>query len=255
MKFANFLSRPRRAILFLVPVALIGAAAPTEPEQTPSTLADALGAALQGDAVRARRILLATSANELSATDLQWRNCLIDRFAANTPVHLSSPIGGTAGQALSMFRTYWQQALLGSGESAAADERLKRQLQQLLKSDETESLDDMSMALEKRLRSEGWWSLLGQTGRLREFMLWRKQEERTFEVKLPSGTYHTKVVLLSDFASLGWGDYATCGRRGAGGWATQERLFAVVPRYQSLEGEEFRVTFLAHETQHFADLR
>jgi hypothetical protein len=40
-------------------------------------------------------------------------------------------------------------------------------------------------------------------------------------------------------ASLGWGDYAICGRRGAGGWATGDALYAVVPRYHSLDGEEF----------------
>jgi len=61
------------------------------------------------------------------------------------------------------------------------------------------------------------------------------------------------VMLLDDFKSLGWGAYATCERAATGGWATDEALFAVVPRYQSLDAEEFRVTFLGHEGQHFAD--
>ena len=59
--------------------------------------------------------------------------------------------------------------------------------------------------------------------------------------------------MLDNFSSLGWSDFATCGRRGTGGWATSEALFAVRPRYASIETEEFRVTFLGHETQHFAD--
>jgi hypothetical protein len=60
-------------------------------------------------------------------------------------------------------------------------------------------------------------------------------------------------MLLDDFSSLGWSDFATCHRRGTGGWATTDALFAVRPRYTNLDGEVFRVTFLGHETQHFAD--
>jgi len=40
---------------------------------------------------------------------------------------------------------------------------------------------------------------------------------------------------------------------GAGGWATEDGLFAVVPAYKSLSDETFSIRFLAHETQHFAD--
>jgi hypothetical protein len=84
-------------------------------------------------------------------------------------------------------------------------------------------------------------------------MVWSKQEERVMHASLPEGAHDVKVMLLDDFKSLGWGAYATCERASTGGWATEEALFAVVSRYPSLEHEEFRVTFLGHEGQHFAD--
>ena len=73
------------------------------------------------------------------------------------------------------------------------------------------------------------------------------------QVALPEKQQNVKVELLDGFLSLGWSDYATCSRAATGGWTTDDALFAVVPRYESLDGEEFRVTFLGHEAQHFAD--
>ena len=72
-------------------------------------------------------------------------------------------------------------------------------------------------------------------------------------VALPEGERAVKVELLDGFKSFGWSNYATCGRASTGGWTTDDALFAVVPRYASLDGEEFRVSFLGHEAQHFAD--
>jgi hypothetical protein len=75
-----------------------------------------------------------------------------------------------------------------------------------------------------------------------------------FDVQLPEGPYTVRVELLDDFVSRGWMAYGRCERGSAGGWATDKALYAVVPRYsQGLDSEEFRVVFLGHETQHFAD--
>ena len=105
-----------------------------------------------------------------------------------------------------------------------------------------------------RLRHPVIYSLQGMTGPLRELMLWSTQDDaggsrRSFRKE----AHTTKVMLLDDFSSLGWSDFATCERRSTGGWATSEALFAVRPRYATIDDEEFRVSFLGHETQHFAD--
>ncbi len=109
-------------------------------------------------------------------------------------------------------------------------------------------------AIQERLATEGRFVLLGRTGALRELMVWGRQREVLEPVDLPDRSLRVRVIYLEDFTSLGWGDWATCGRRGAGGWATGNALHAVTPRYASLLSEEFRVTFLRHEAQHSADL-
>jgi hypothetical protein len=61
------------------------------------------------------------------------------------------------------------------------------------------------------------------------------------------------VTYLDDFVLRGWGHYATCGHRSAGGWATETGLFAVVPAFKRLDDELFTVRFLSHEAQHCID--
>ncbi|MBV7267525.1 hypothetical protein [Erythrobacter ani] len=118
--------------------------------------------------------------------------------------------------------------------------------------------DDIVMleeAIAAHLTAEGFHSLQGRTGKLRELMIWRSQAERTHTVDLPEGQVTTRVVYLDDFVSGGWSSYFTCNRAGTGGWAKPDALYVVVPRWESLEDERFQVSFLAHESQHFRDYR
>ena len=126
-------------------------------------------------------------------------------------------------------------------------------MRQLLGASKDADLDALEPTLSKALEEEGLYSLQGQTGLLRELMIWSKQEQRIMQASLPEGAHSVTVMLLDGFKSLGWGAYATCDRASTGGWATESALFAVVPKYESLDAEEFRVTFLGHEGQHFAD--
>lgn len=87
-------------------------------------------------------------------------------------------------------------------------------------------------------------------------MVWRKQQSSQREVQLPERTYPVQLEVLNDFVSRGWSSYARCERSSNGGWATNERLYAVGPAFlQGLESESFRASLLGHETQHFADLQ
>jgi hypothetical protein len=158
-----------------------------------------------------------------------------------------------ARHALAAYQTYWRAALMQPTVRQEAEATLLVALRHLLARNELADMDALEPVLAGRLRQSGYYSLQGMTGPLRELMLWSKQDAREIRVELPEGAHTTKVMLLDDFSSLGWSDFATCHRRGTGGWATSDALFAVRPRYASLDGEVFRVTFLGHETQHFAD--
>jgi hypothetical protein len=114
-------------------------------------------------------------------------------------------------------------------------------------------MDTIEDGLARQLRARGFQSLEGRTGLLREFMLWSKQEEKTYSVRLPESVNRTRVIFMDGFSSQGWGSYLTCGKSGTGGWTKPDGLFVVVPAYSSFTDENFRVNFLAHESQHYAD--
>jgi hypothetical protein len=227
------------------------------PQSSPSAqqaIAEATGAALQADGLRAVRVLRALSAEDLAPPDAAFRACMLDRFDPNHGSGEATAVADPlAREILSAFREYWRASLRSPSEREVKEGELLRTLGRLLGRGGVTDMDAIEPALQARLRQAGYYSLLGRTGLLRELMMWEKQHRRSSRVELPEGTHVTPVLLLDGFASLGWGDYATCGRRGTGGWATPDTLYAVVPRYPSLDGEEFRVTFLGHETQHFAD--
>ena len=218
-------------------------------------VADATGAALQADMPRALEALRRVPASEWSGAEQTFRSAMLERFGGpakdDLPANLTEPF---ARSMLATYRAYWRAALADPPTRGQEEARLLLALKALTGRPDVADLDALEPIVRKRLEAAGYQSLQGQTGPLRELMLWTRQEARSYRVALPGGEHTTTVYLLDGFASLGWGDYATCGRRGTGGWATEGALYAVVPRYASLDSEEFAVTFLGHETQHFADL-
>ena len=83
-------------------------------------------------------------------------------------------------------------------------------------------------------------------------MLWKTETEARYDVTLPESTQEVTVVFMDDFASLGWAGFATCDRDHSGGWTKPDRLYAVRSAYDTTS-EDFRVSYLAHEAQHFSD--
>jgi len=232
------------------------ARAQATPGAAETAVATAIGAALQGDAARAVRLLRPLLENELTPADRTFRACMLRRFDSETPEPDTSPLPNPfARQTLDLYRTYWRASLLRPEARPAAEATLLRELRRLLQREDAADLDAVEPELKDRLEASGYHVLLGVTLPLRELMLWTKQDTRAVKVELPEGAHTTEVVYLDNFVSMGWSYYATCGRRGTGGWATDKALYAVVPRYKDLDGEEFRVSFLGHETQHFADYR
>ena len=245
-----------RWILFtLVAAETAAGAAPSSPAAVQAA-ADATGAALQANAARAMKRLRAVPASAFNGPEKEFRDCMEQRFGQKTWRRPASALSDVfARRALAIYQVYWRAALVQPAARKNSEATLLVALQQLLSRDDLADMDALEPVLAERLHQAGYYSLQGMTGPLRELMLWSKQDTREIRVELPEGAHTTKVMLLDDFSSLGWSDFATCHRRGTGGWATNDALFAVRPRYANIEGEEFRVTFLGHETQHFADYR
>lgn len=244
-------------VMSLVLPLVLSAAAVASPS-TPAAknaVADATGAALQADAARAIKHLREVPANQFADDDQRFRDCVLKRFGGTSdnsmPPGLHDPF---ARKAYSLYRNYWRTSLLQPALQAKAEARLFASLRALPGFSKAADMDAIEPLLAARLERSGLYSLQGRTGQLRELMIWHKQDTQSYRVELPEGAHTTKVMLLDDFASLGWADYATCHSRSTAGWATSDALYAVVSRYPSLDGEDFRVSLLGHETQHFADL-
>jgi hypothetical protein len=213
------------------------------------TIGEATGAGLQANAKLAVELLKGVNTAALSDKDRKFVVCARERFGSRTPAAAERPRTFT-DRALAAYQSYWHAALTQPETREQQEKRLDASLRKLLNAPKSADLDQL---VEERIKTDGNHSLEGRTGLLRELMVWSKQDDKLVPVVLPEGQYQVKVRYLDGFKSFGWSHYATCGRAATGGWTTDDALFAVVPRYDSLDDEEFRVTFLGHETQHFAD--
>ena len=97
---------------------------------------------------------------------------------------------------------------------------------------------------------------LGKTGHLFDLYLWKEEEEKQYDIDLPEGqSVSVPIVFMRDFISNGWSHYTTFGHSFSGGWATRDKLFCVEESYGSKDDEEFLVSYISHEGQHFADYK
>lgn len=248
----------------LILVAAGSAAATGEPAQTTASANQALqlsvGAILQADGPKAREILAGIQDQDLSATAQAFRQCALARLTTPVPsLLLIAPKGGQPDRfvtaLLDIYRIYWTESLARPNAEPTAAAKLLQSISTLLAGTPFKSMDDAERSIALRLEASGFHSQEGQTGRLRDLMIWRSQTTRIETVRLPEGTNATQVNYLDDFVSRGWSTYFTCDRTGTGGWTKPDGLYVIVPAYKSLTDETFRVNFLAHESQHYADHR
>lgn len=220
-------------------------------------------AALQGDARRVLEAVGAVPAEQFAGADADYRACLFGRFERSGPPYLAGAIADPfVRELLTIYQDYWWHALSAPATRDALDAALLRRLHGLLgEASNADDWDVVEETLNRRLRERGYHALLGRTPPLREAMIWRKQTTKPYRVTLPDSEFEVKAELLDDFVSRGWSHYARCGRGSAGGWAGDERIYAVMPWLdgstdaEKLDSDRFRASLLGHETQHFADLK
>lgn len=246
-----------KVLLALAAWAALSAQSPPPPATTTqagrAAMQDALGQALQGDMRPALARLRSLGDDQFAGPGAQIRSCVLARFGGAPN---DAPVAGlppAATQALALYRAYWRAGLLDPAARPAAEERLRAGLAALLGLPAATGMDAMEAPLAARLEAEHVHLLSGVTPPFRELMLWRGQTEEMRDVALPEGAHRIRVFMLHDFASLGWAGYATCERSHTGGWVRPEGIYAVRSGWGDLNDEAFRVSFLAHETQHFAD--
>jgi hypothetical protein len=153
------------------------------------------------------------------------------------------------------YHAYWRIALLGRRTEDAAEASLHAALRTALSRHALEpgATDDETMEhVDDGLRQEGFYHLGGRTRPLLDLMLWAREDTTRYAVQLTDGTRDVQVVFVRDFVVRGWSHWATFGHASTGGWAGDETLFCLGDDYD-VDSERFRVSYLQHETRHFAD--
>ncbi|MEG3788532.1 hypothetical protein V1318_00190 [Lysobacter sp. CCNWLW3] len=243
------------------------AAAPAPMPDTSGPLAakavsEALGASLRADVPTALTALKAAPVEQFNLKDASFRSCMLDRHERSSPPppaagEVSDPL---ARRVLDIYRRYWWQAVRDPAQRPAHDARLKAELAATIgeppPADGDEAFDALSERINVKLRASGLHPLQGRTPPLYDLMLWGEQEEQDHVVALPGGERQpVKVFVMDAWVSRGWSHYTACSYTGAAGWAKPEGLYAVRSAYGDLKGEDFQVSFLGHESQHYADMK
>ncbi len=155
---------------------------------------------------------------------------------------------------LLIYMNYWRESLLDPKTSY--DSILRRELSyHLTGSNSTVHEDSLHLLLIKRINDLGYHTTgFGMTGKLYDLLVWRSQQDTTYRFNLHHEIIECPVVLMDDFITLGWEEYATADRAYPGGWATATSLYCVKKGYK-LSSEEFLISYLCHEGKHFSDLK
>jgi hypothetical protein len=213
------------------------------------------GLAMQADMKAALPHLLRVTPEALAPDRRAVWTCMRDRFAKNEPEVIPAEVEAWTAGVLTQYRRYWTRVMLGAVSATTAEQELALALAKKIRHKDAEpDMDALEPLLKGQLEARGYHALFGVTAPLREFMLWKKQTEEIYPIDLPEGREAVHVVMMDDFISLGWLGYATCDFIHSGGWATPEKLFAVRAAYDP-DSEAFKVSYLAHEGQHFSDYR
>ncbi|HWO76749.1 MAG TPA: hypothetical protein VNM69_12740 [Bacillus sp. (in: firmicutes)] len=185
----------------------------------------------------------------------RFREDLFERFFAWKPTFPKPPIPKKLQPFLDCYFSYLSQVLLQQIERKQAEEKLAQNLSMLVKKPGS-TMEELEGDIKILFEKEGFHFLGGKTEPFYGPYIWTANEEREYEVEIPLGKQRLKVIFMHGFILRGWLDFATCGRRGAGGWAKKEELYCVYEAYKDiLDSSKFQVSYLKHEAQHADDFK
>jgi hypothetical protein len=237
------------------------AVAQTKPDDTVKLdLQEIYSRCLDGDVKTALTLLQPVDTTSLSAEDLALKTRFEKRFkfATDQSDYLESrpsPITPL----LKVYRDYWRMSLLE--HTNKYDTSFGVQVASFLGTEypaaqgSITNEDSIDVYLKKYIETSGLHTTgFGRTGQFLDLLVWRSQKDTTYTFSLLGEQTEAPVVFMDSFVTLGWEEYATLGRAYPGGWATHDALYCVKKAYD-LTSEEFLVSYLAHESRHFADYK
>ena len=113
--------------------------------------------------------------------------------------------------------------------------------------------DEFEKVFQLFFTEQGLFANFGVTAPFPTLYLWEKQTKHEIEVELPETTVTMNVYEMDGIVTHGWYDYLTFGVVGAGGWVDDDGCYYFAEKYDT-DSEDFKVSLLKHEGQHFHDL-
>lgn len=153
---------------------------------------------------------------------------------------------------LFIFHRYWRKALLDSTKNY--DGELAKELCHFFNVADTIPVDSLNAPFNAYIKSKNYYATdgIGKVGKLYDLLVWRQQTDTTYSFHLNKEHLKVRVVLMQQFVSLGWEEYASLGKFYPGGWALKDALYCVSDAYDK-KSEKFLVSYLAHEGRHLKD--
>ena len=221
---------------------------------------------LDGNVMPALKILSSYDDSKLNDNDLKFKTDIVNRFGYEEDRSVY-PVNGITQiqELLEIYKDYWRMSFLSDNadNSGNYESLLKKRVSDFLSAkfpSETGCIninndDSIDVYLKRYISSKGLHTTgFGKTGKFFDLLVWKNQEDTAFTFSLHGEETGVKVVFMEDFITLGWEEYATLGRYYPGGWATSEALYCVKSAYDT-ESENFKISYLAHESRHFADYK
>lgn len=114
-------------------------------------------------------------------------------------------------------------------------------------------MDALEHIIEEGFRERGYYFLGGVTPPFRGPYIWKNMESLQFDVELPGTIQPATVHMMYDFIMESWIGFATCAQKHVGGCSKEDGIYCNAICYPNREGEDFQVSYLKHEAQHFYD--
>jgi hypothetical protein len=219
---------------------------------------DFISRALQGDLSTAQSLFSNAEIQARSISTVELSRQFHSRFIARDDTGQPETGSTLANRVITAYREYWTLSLMGDLSRPQAESILEAALWDILSTEDEQEVDrnsgDVFVLLGEALKHGGFHFLQANAPPLRDLFLWKSEENRNFSVRLTDSTENVSVVFMTEIFSMGWKEYATLGLVSTTGWVEEGRLYCVDWAYDR-QSENFRISFLKHETRHLADFK
>ena len=215
---------------------------------------------LDGNITAALQMLASNNPEQFTATDIAFKTEFEKRFrdSEDNSNYLENKKSGISSL-LKIYQHYWRKSLLDN--STSYDQALVDKVVNYLKynyqpaSDLTANIDSINVYLTRFIQSKNLHTTgFGKTGKFYDLLIWETEKDTSYSFRLLKEQTSARVILMDNFITLGWEEYATLEKYYPGGWSTKEALYCVLKAYDR-NNETFLISYLAHESRHFADFK